>query len=143
MTCIVAVSHNGIVTMGCDSAGVDGHYNLSTRNDPKIFKVGDVLIGFTTSFRMGQLLGFNLHVPTYHKDTDVLGYLVVDFVDAVRTCLKDGGYSSISNNKEEGGEFLVGIFGRVFKIQDDFQIQENVCGFDACGCGAPYALGAM
>lgn len=43
--------------MGCDSAGVGG-WHLQLRADPKVFHVGHFLIGYTDSFRMGQLLRF-------------------------------------------------------------------------------------
>lgn len=52
MTCVVALKHDGRVYMGADSAGVGG-YSLQIRNDPKIYRVKDLLFGFTTSFRMG------------------------------------------------------------------------------------------
>jgi ATP-dependent protease HslVU (ClpYQ) peptidase subunit len=44
---------------------------------------------------------------------------------------------------EAGGTFLVGYAGRLFCVQGDFQVAERTDGFDACGCGESYALGAM
>ena len=62
MTCIVGLVHNGIVYIGGDSAAItiDGVQFL--RSDPKVFIKEDFLIGFTSSYRMGQLIRFNLKI---------------------------------------------------------------------------------
>ena len=142
MTCIAAVVFGGAVHMMGDSAGVAG-LDLSLRKDNKVFRVGDVVMGFTSSFRMGQLLQYNLSVPKHHPDMDLFTYMVTEFIPAVRNCLKSGGYTRIDNNEERGGCFLVGIEGRLFQIESDFQVGESHYAFDAVGCGAPYALGAL
>ena len=142
MTCIIGVVQKDKVFMGADSAGVSG-LDIVVRKDSKIHKNGPFLIGFTSSFRMGQLLGYSLNVPTRHPDTDVMRFMVTEFVEAVRDCLSDGGYTKVHSSREEGGNFLVGYEGRLFQIESDFQVCETVVGYDACGCGAPYALGAL
>ncbi|MCW0032036.1 Ntn hydrolase family protein [Burkholderia pseudomallei] len=48
MTCIVAVKHETGIYMGADSAAVGG-WTVWDRLDPKIYRVGPFLIGFTTS----------------------------------------------------------------------------------------------
>ncbi|WP_075595101.1 Ntn hydrolase family protein [Novacetimonas hansenii] len=142
MTCVAAIAIKGEVHMMGDSAGVAG-LDLSLRTDRKVFRVGTVIMGFTSSFRMGQLLQYNLSVPRYHPDMDLFAYMVTAFIPAVRDCLKSGGYTRIDNNEEHGGCFLVGIKGRLFQVQSDFQVGESHYPFDAVGCGAPYALGAL
>lgn len=142
MTCIVGLVDKGIVCIGGDSLGVGGS-DCTRRKDQKVFKNGAFIMGYTSSFRMGQLLRFNLSPPKHHPDQDVFEYMVKEFVEEVRRCLKAGGYSRINNNEESGGTFLVGYRGRLFNIQNDFQVGENLCGFDACGCGFPFALGAL
>ncbi|MEG3348372.1 hypothetical protein [Novacetimonas sp. GS1] len=142
MTCIAAIVMDGAVHMMGDSAGVAG-LDLSLRKDSKVFRLGDVVMGFTSSFRMGQLLQYNLSVPKHHPDVGLFAYMVTAFIPAVRDCLKSGGYARIDNNEEHGGSFLVGIKGRLFRIESDFQVGESHYPFDAVGCGAPYALGAL
>jgi ATP-dependent protease HslVU (ClpYQ) peptidase subunit len=44
---------------------------------------------------------------------------------------------------ELGGTFLVAYKNRLFKIDSDFQVAENLNGLDAVGCGAYFALGAL
>lgn len=142
MTCIVGLVHDGNVYIGGDSAGVAG-YSLTVRADKKVFKNGDFVMGFTSSFRMGQLLAHAFTPPKRHPDTDVYKFMVTSFVDAVRDCLKTGGYAEKHSDAERGGTFLVGYAGRLFKIESDYQVGEAIEPFDACGCGEDIALGAL
>ncbi|WP_104825716.1 hypothetical protein [Rhizobium sp. NXC24] len=143
MTCIVGLISGGSVHIGGDSAGVAAGYSLTLRADRKVFRNQDFLFGFTSSFRMGQLLAHSLKPPRRDPETDVYAFMVTDFVDALRQCLKDGGYARRQNEVERGGTFLVGYAGRLFRIDDDYQVVEPVDGFDACGCGQQIALGAL
>jgi hypothetical protein len=142
VTCIAGLIHDGKVYMGGDSAGVAG-YGLTVRSDVKVFKNGPFLMGFTTSFRMGDLLRYSFNPPKHHPDVEIRRYMVVDFVNAVRQCLKDGGYASNDKGEESGGTFLVGYKGRLFKIDGDYQVGESLDGYDAVGCGYQIASGSL
>lgn len=142
MTCIVGIATGDKVIIGADSAGVDG-LDISNRKDVKVFKNEGLVIGCTSSFRMIQLLQYMLHPPKRHPETDAMRYMVTDFVEAVRTCFRNGGFMTKDREAETGGTFLVGCAGRLFQIHGDFQVAERADGFDACGCGDSYALGAM
>lgn len=142
MTCIAGLAINGVVYIGGDSAGVGG-YSLTVRADRKVFRNGEFVFGFTSSFRMGQLLHHSLVPPKRHPDTNVDKFMVTEFIDAVRKCLKDGGYASRENDVEAGGVFLVGYEGRLFRIDNDYQVGESADGIDAVGCGEDLAIGAL
>lgn len=146
MTCIAGLVVDGKVYIGGDSAGV-ANWDLQIRADQKVFKNGPFVMGFTSSFRMGQLLRYKLQPPTrFKKDgtlKDIYEYMVTDFIDAVRQCLKDGGYASKENEVEQGGFFLVGYEGRLFMIQSDYQVAEALDGYMAVGCGDMIALGNL
>jgi hypothetical protein len=142
MTCIVGLVDNGAVHIGGDSAGVGG-YSLTVRADRKVFRNGDFVMGFTTSFRMGQLLHHAFSPPKRHPDTDIDKFLVTDFINGVRDCLKTGGYAERHHEAESGGVFLVGFAGRLFRIDTDYQVGESVDGFDAVGCGEDIARGSL
>jgi ATP-dependent protease HslVU (ClpYQ) peptidase subunit len=144
MTCIVGVidKKNKKVVIGGDSAGVGG-YDVTIRRDVKVFKVGDFVIGCTSSFRMIQLIRFSLTPPKMYPDTDVYQYMCTDFVNALRTTFKDGGFLALDKNVESGGTFLVGYKDRLFQIMDDYQVGESYDDFDACGCGQSFALGSL
>jgi ATP-dependent protease HslVU (ClpYQ) peptidase subunit len=144
MTCIVGMvdktSKN--VVIGGDSAASNSN-NVFIRKDTKVFKNGDFIIGCTTSFRMMQLLRFSFKPPEI-KCKDVYEYMCTDFIDEVRKCFRDGGYlQKYTDGDEHGGDFLVGYKNRLFRIEDDFQVAENLNGIDACGCGGDFALGSM
>lgn len=141
MTCVVGVAHQGAVWMGGDSAGADGSWSLELRAQSKVFHRAPFLMGFTTSFRMGQLLRFRLvaGAPT----GDLEEFMATTFIDAVRQCLKDGGFATREKDQEEGGTFLVGVAGRLFTVHEDYQVSEQVHPYAAVGCGAEIAVGAM
>lgn len=142
MTCIVALVQNGTVYMGADSAGASG-YNLSVRADTKVFENGPFLIGFTTSFRMGQLLQYAFQPPPHPEELGNHAYMVTTFVDAVRQCFKDGGFSEKQKEAEIGGTFLTAYRGKIYSIQEDYQVGESLDAFNAVGCGADIALGSL
>lgn len=142
MTCIVGIVHKGKVIIGGDSAGVSG-YHLCTRKDKKVFVNEGFAMGFTTSFRMGQLLAFGFKPPVPDPKADLMRFMVNEFVNAVRNCLKEGGYATKHSEAEKGGDFLVGYKGRLFQISSDYQVGEVVCGFDSIGCGQEFAIGAL
>lgn len=142
MTCIVGLIHDGKVLIGGDSAGVSG-YDLSTRADLKVWAKDGWAFGFTSSFRMGQLLRYSLVIPQRHPDTDLMSFMVTQFIDSVRSCLKAGGYATMKDGGEVAGTFLVGHAGRLFGIECDYQVSETASGFAACGCGEAYAKGAL
>ncbi len=142
MTCIVGLEHNGDVYVGADSAAVSGWKVRQTRL-PKVFRNGSFLIGYTTSFRMGQILQHHLKVRPQKQGEDNASYMVHVFVEAVRECLRDKGFSKVENNREEGGLFLVGYNGTLYDVGNDFQVNSNADGLAAIGGGGDYALGAL
>ncbi len=143
MTCIVGVVHDDCIYIGGDSAGSVGP-SLSIRQDPKVFVNGPFVMGFTSSFRMGQLLRFAFVPPPHDPpDLDVHRYMVTTFVDAVRACFKAGGYAVKDRDHETGGTFLVGYRAKLFEIEDDYQVAEAQDGYAAVGAGARPALGAL
>lgn len=142
MTCIVGIVEDGKVLIGGDSIASDG-WNLMDRADAKVFKTGAFVMGFTTSYRMGQLLRYAFKPPKRHVDQDIMAFMVTDFIIAVRDCLKSGGYAKKDKDAEQGGTFLVGYEGRLFRIEEDYQVGESSDSYAACGCGQPFAMGAL
>jgi ATP-dependent protease HslVU (ClpYQ) peptidase subunit len=142
LTCIVGLVDEGKVYIGGDSAGVAG-LSLTVRADEKIFKNGEFVMGFTSSFRMGQLLRFKLDIPYHKPGLDTYEYMVTEFVEAVRKCLKEGGYARTENGEESGGTFLVGYRGELFTIEEDYQVGRSAADYDAVGCGDNVAKGSL
>lgn len=142
MTCIVGLTDGGSVYIGGDSAGVNG-LDLMVRTDRKVFRNGPFVFGFTSSFRMGQLLQYSFKPPHHEEGVETEQYLAATFIDAVRQCLKDGGYASKENETESGGTFLIGYRGGLYFVGDDYQIGMTACGFNAVGCGESFAKGSL
>jgi ATP-dependent protease HslVU (ClpYQ) peptidase subunit len=145
MTCIVGVIKDGKVYIGGDALGSNAaDFSGSARQDTKVFKSGQFIMGFTTSYRMGQLLAYSFESSRdIREGEDIMSYMVNVFINDVRTCLKTGGYASTDKGQEGGGTFLVGFKGRLFTIYDDYQVAENIDEFASCGCGANYAFGSL
>lgn len=148
MTCVVGYVKGSDMWMGADSAGVDG-WDLRVRKDAKVFVRrskairGPMLIGFTTSFRMGQLLRYSLKVPAQRKGCAVERYMMTAFIDAVRACFKKGGMAYVEHTRETGGEFLVAYAGRLFTVHGNYQVGELAVPYAAVGCGESYAMGSL
>ena len=135
MTCIIGLVHDDKVYIGGDSAGVSGT-NLTIRSDPKVFRNGPFLVGFAGSFRVGQLLRYALKPPGHPEGMDDYEYMIVEFVKAVRTTLKDNGF-------ETGPSFLVGYKSQIYSVDADFQVGIPYYRIAAIGAGANNALGAV
>jgi len=148
MTCIVAIAQNGTVYMGSDHAASDDKTGwILSRKEPKCFKVGQYAIAFTDSFRMGQILQYSWTPPKYTPTKTNSGldkFMRTKFIDSVKAAFKDGGYGSIGGSDEDtGGIFIVGLEGRIFTIDEDFHVGENVVNYMAEGSGGQVALGAL
>lgn len=141
MTCIVGLVHDGKVHIGGDSAGVAG-WQLTVRADSKVFETGAYIMGFTSSFRMGQLLRYSFDAPAPDLN-DLDRFMSTTFIDSIRACLTAGGYATKEKEAEQGGNFLVGVGGRLFEVHSDYQVGESVDGYSAAGCGEDIALGSL
>ncbi len=146
MTCIVGVKHKGEVYIGGDSNGscVSQHTKIH-RKDKKVFIRHGIAYGFTSSYKMGQILQY--HMPEIISEKlikrDVFEFVVTELVPKYRNILKLKGYSKINNNVEVGGTFLIGLKGRLFSIEDDFQVAESLDNYTAIGSGDQLALSSM
>lgn len=142
MTAIAAVKADGKIWMGGDSAGV-AHYHLHVRSDPKVFRLGEMLFGYTSSFRMGQIIQYHLRVEKPREDEDRHRYMVCTMIPAVRAALKEQGFLKTENGREEIGTFLVGWRGELYIIEDDMQVAMLHEPYAAVGCGQDLVLGSL
>lgn len=136
------IDKDGVGHIACDSVG-SSYHTKNVYTTPKIFTVGDMLVGFTSSYRMGQILQYQLTLPAATVGQDLDGWLHVGFVDAVRQVLKENGYLHVENNAETSGTFLIVVAGRIFTVQEDMSLLESQDCFEACGSGEDYARATM
>lgn len=143
MTVILGYRNKNNVYIGADSQGSSG-WDSRNRADPKVFKAHGILYGFTSSYRMGQILRFHSEeVSCFSRGGDVYKYVVTKLVPMWRRILGEHGFKSTDNSVEKGGTFIIGIDGHIFSIQDDFQVAQHEEDYCSVGCGFSYALGAM
>jgi len=141
MTCIVGLEHGDKVWLGGDSAAVAAA-DINISSEPKVFRNGPFIIGFSTSFRMGQVLQYHFRPPNPAKSRikDLNRFMVTQFIEAVREVFKD---KEFEDEDGDGGQFLVGYGDKLFVVDFDFHISRPACGFHAIGGGANPALGAL
>lgn len=82
MTCIVGWVEEGQVWIGGDSAGV-AKLDLRVRKDEKVFVSGEYVMGFTSSFRMGQLLRYTLKGAVCPAKQDRHAFMSTVFIDRI------------------------------------------------------------
>ncbi len=142
MTLIAGFVEGGVVTLLGDSvAGNVSQYTVDLVTEPKVFFVQDLLIGYTTSFRMGQLLQHGLDLPARNRALDAGTWLRTIFATRVRALFEGNGFGDGKN--DNGGVFLIGVDGRLFTMQGDFAVLEYTHPYAAVGCGESYAEGAL
>lgn len=141
MTIIVGLEHNGRVHLGADSSGVDG-WRMTMRSDTKVFRNGPYAIGFTSSFRMGQILRYAFDAPD-PPSQGLERFMCSSFVDAVRDAFKGKGYATTKDGADVGGTFLIGVSGHLFTMYEDYQVERTTDGFNAIGCGRDIAAGVL
>ncbi len=147
MTCIIGLVAGPDVYMAADTAGTAGWLQMDLANG-KMFTYEDYLVGFTCSYRMGQVLQYNTAWPKYTEDKgDLFPFMVREVVPAVRSAMKAAGFAEITEGREridnQAQCALVGIRGRLFHLSGNYQIDENLVGIDSVGCGGVLALGSM
>lgn len=136
MTCIVGLEYKNKVFLGGDIQGTGGN-NKVVHTQPKVFHKKDLVFGYTTSYRFGQILEHNLVNPVIpEKDEEIYKWLVTVLVPDIKTILKSNDYS-------EGGNCLIGIRGQLWDMQNDFSVLRSVRGFGSVGSGYEYAMGSI
>lgn len=143
MTCVIGYQTDDGIWIGADSAGSTEYGAQTIRADTKVFYHGPMLFGFCGSYRMGQLLRYNLELSPHPKGMDDYEYMVRHFIEDVRDVLHDGGFTKIKNNVEMGGFFIVAYKDGLYQIEDDFQVGVNTRDYVCIGSGEEYAYGAM
>lgn len=142
MTCIVGIEYNGKVFLGGDRCSSNEHIKTIV-DRPKVFHNGPILVGYTDSFRIGDLLQYHLSPAKRPKILSDEEYVYMVLVEQIRELMKDKGFSMVSENAETGGNCLIGYKGKLYELQSDFSLNRTLSGYNAIGSGADYALGSL
>lgn len=144
MTAVVAINEGGVVYVGADSAGINTEtLHLVVRRDDKVFINDKYIVGFSGSYRAGQLLHYSFNPPEKPNGMTDIEFMSTVFVDDVRECFKAGGFLVNQAGRESGGKFIVGFNGQIYVVDSDFQVGVPVDDFASVGCGADLCLGSL
>ena len=140
MTCIVGIKKGGVVYMGGDSIQIDSKDDVGITVHPKVFKVGDFLVGSCGGVRQRQLMQYTFR-PALTGDNYVsdMDYMVRAFIPGLQRCFKEGDYDP----GENGPTFLVGFKGHIYIVGPGFHVLEFENDYVALGTGQPYACGSL
>ena len=141
MTCIIGLEEDDGVYLAADSSASDGYISFRT-DECKVFINSPFIIGYTTSFRYGNLLEHSWTPPHREDAMSDHKYLCTSVVDSIRECLTKGGFAEKDKEVESGGTCLMGYNGRLYMMQNGYSVLRQTP-FGAIGCGREVALGAM
>ncbi len=143
ITCIVGlVESDKRVWIGGDGAGfING--TMLPHKEPKVFRKGEFLIGAAGQARFSDITRYAFEPPEIDKELGA--YMALDFVNALRTVLKDGGFLCEKDGREtiDDCQLLIGVRGELFHMDDCFSVSAIRHGVFAAGAGMDYALGAL
>ncbi|EHU8781235.1 hypothetical protein N0S44_000473 [Escherichia coli] len=157
MTCIIAHTDGVTSFIAGDKMGSDG-FTKSIQTEPKVFekefvkisgddgltRTKDVMtIGFTTSFRMGQLLTYNLNLPDQNSNETFLQYLVLKVIPLIRQMFKDEWGARDTTQDVGGGQFIILHNHTIYEIQEDFSVLQSKSRVASVGSGTYHAIAAM
>lgn len=144
MTCIVGIKDGktGEIYLGGDSAAVYGDY-IRTRSDPKVFRIGEYLLGFTSSFRMGQILRHWTKIPTFKKGSDPDAHIIQIIDEVFMGVMQKHKFAEEDKKALKGGTFLIGWKYHLYLIESDFQYGRTHDDYMVCGSGTYTASGSL
>lgn len=139
MTCIVAIKQDNLIILGGDSAASGGN-RIVSRKDKKIFKKKNLHFGFSGSFRVGQLIKYQLQITKKPDNTSTTEYIVNFVVSSIIKLLTD---NKLVKNNEMDCNLIIVCEDYIFKIDSDFQVEVSEDSYVAIGDGADVALGSL
>lgn len=149
MTCVLGIrGKNGVLLAADSQSSGDNLKRMDT--DSKVFALGECMaVAYCGSGRFGQLLKHWLMdvLDQPPIDRDLRRWYVRDFQPVLRNVLADAGFLHIMEEDQTehfgNSAFLLAVRDRLFCIEPDFSINENVLPFEATGSGGEAAMGAL
>jgi ATP-dependent protease HslVU (ClpYQ) peptidase subunit len=148
MTAIVGVIDDGHVYLGGDSLALDGVVCWQRRS-PKVYRRGEIVIGFSGAAVIMQHVLCILEWPVFHDTHEPLPWLVRHFLPALRSSLETHGQLGRATTEDCPGSdqmdanILIGMRGQLFDVTMSFGVTEVVEPYSAIGCGATPARAAL
>jgi len=145
MTCIVGMTDGKTVWMGADSAmTINGDGDVVSLKGSKIFRIGKILIGGSGDAAISNLDFHADEIPQPENGEDARLYMGKRLLPAL---IEIGGKLNLIRESEGHmagfGNWIVGLQGRLFEIDNHLAVAETNSPFSAVGIGAPYAMGYL
>src|ERR1051326_4198118 len=143
MTCIAGAVKGAEVWIGADAVSVHGDSSARVSTQPKVFQVGEFLIGSSGTLRIQQIFRYMFTPPAI--ESDIVAYMIKVFVPALRSAIKDNGgeFIDANGNAQLDGRYLIGVRGRLFEIDSSYAVFEAKTKYASIGCADQEALAAM
>lgn len=116
----------------------------------KVFLIDDTLgAAYCGSGRFGQILQFWIResVDPPPLARDLRRWLIREFIEELRSETQARGHLHVleENQVESFGQsaFLLAVRDRLFSMEEDFSVNENILPFEALGSGGETAMGAL
>ena len=156
MTCIIAHTDGVSSFIAGDKLGSNG-FTKTVQTEPKVFekefiKLHDdgltrtkevMALGYTTSFRMGQLLNYNLNLPEQDASQTLSQYLVLKVIPIIRQMFKEEWGARDASQDVGGGQFIILHNHTIYEVQEDFSVLQPKTRITAVGSGTYHAIAAM
>lgn len=139
MTCVVAIRNDERIVIGADSAA-SGNNRVVGRRDKKVFKRRNLVFGFAGSFRIGQLLKYQLKIPKKPGNIGDIEYIVNILISDIIKLLRS---NRLVRNNEMDCSLIIVFNNKIFKVDSDFQVEVTTDEYTAIGDGADVALGSL
>lgn len=137
MTTIIGIKTESSVLLIGDRRATDGT-RYGVLSEPKVFRVGDALIGYSGTLRSLQALKCGLQLRARQDGESPLQYLTGLLVTEMRLTFHDRMITD-----DAPGETIVACGGELYVITTDGSALAPHRGYDAIGSGQDYALGVM
>lgn len=139
MTVIVGIADKGKVYIGGDRGHSDSH-TLVSSSQPKIFEVGQYIIGYAGNTGIGQAIVHNFPFPAV-KSSNIYKHMTTVFIPQLRSFIIDNNIKLPESDDDNAG-FIVGVKGKIYEIDlSDYQCVEYT--EVAIGTGSSYAYGSI
>lgn len=156
MTCIIAYTDGKQSFIAGDKLGSNG-FTKSIQTEPKVFEKEFIKIdetglnrtkevmamGYTSSFRMGQLLTYNLELPEQKGNQSFSQYLVLEVIPRIRSLFKEEWGARDTSQDVGGGQFIILHNHTIYEVQGDFSVLQPKTQITAVGSGTYHAIAAM
>jgi len=147
MTCVVGITDGSRIVMGADSGSTDPQRReLYVVPMPKVFRAGEngeYLVGFAGSWRLGQVLGFEMQWPEIEGSFDY-EFVVKRLLRDLRDCFENQpDYKDTGGFGEQEWLTMIGAKGKIFVVTCKFDVITLSKDYVAIGSGRQVAYGSL